>query len=118
MCTAQGDVSWFINGLWLSYGYEDDLEDIGFTFSETRVSGTTYPTTNMTMTVPATNTLNRTEIQCKTVGSDGIQVSSDVAWLWIAGTVQHCIEYHSRNKLPVNKLTNESQKADTHVTVI
>ena len=90
MCTAQGDVSWFINGLWLSYGYEDDLEDIGFTFSETGVSGTTYPTTNMTMTVPATNALNGTAIQCKTYGSDGIQVSSYVAWLWIAGKYNEC----------------------------
>ena len=44
-----------------------------------------YPTVNLTMTVPATDALNGTKIQCKTVGTDGIIVESAVAWLWIAG---------------------------------
>ena len=85
VCTAQGDVAWYIDSQWLSYSYEHSLEGMGFTFSEARVDGTTFPTTNMTMTLPATTAQNGTKIQCKTIGSDGVTVSSTVAWLWIAG---------------------------------
>ena len=82
MCTALGDVSWYINDRWLSSTYEEELERDGYTFTETYLS---YPTVNLTMTVPATDALNGTKIQCKTVGTDGIIVESAVARLWIAG---------------------------------
>ena len=82
VCTALGDVSWYINDRWLSSTYEEELERDGYTFTETYLS---YPTVNLTMTVPATDPLNGTKIQCKTVGTDGITVESAVAWLWIAG---------------------------------
>ena len=82
VCTGKGDVSWYINNQWLSSTYENELEGDGYTFSETYLS---YPTVNLTMTVPATEDLNGTKIQCKTVGTDGVVVESAVAWLWIAG---------------------------------
>ena len=85
VCTAQGDVLWYIDNDWLSTSYENTLRGKGFTFTETHLNGYDYPTSNLTMTVPAVDTLNGTKIQCKTVGSNGVIVASDVAWLWIAG---------------------------------
>ena len=76
---------WYINDSWLSTSYEATLRERGFTFRETHLSGYDSPTTNLTMTVPANGTPNETKIQCKTVGSDGNAVSSNVAWMWIAG---------------------------------
>ena len=57
----------------------------GFTFSEINLQGYDYTTKNLTMTVPAINTLNGTKIQCETVGNDAVPVMSDLAWLWIVG---------------------------------
>ena len=86
-CTAQGDVSWYINGRWVSPSYEDDLEREGYTFTETTVTGAPHTTKNLTMTVPANVSLNGTKIQCRTYGTDGVSVHSNVAWLWIAGEI-------------------------------
>ena len=85
VCTAQGDVLWHINDTWLSNNYENKLRGKGFTFSEINLQGYNYTTKNLTMTVPAINTLNGTKIQCETVGNDAVPVMSDIAWLWIVG---------------------------------
>ena len=87
VCTAQGDVSWYINGRWVSPSYEDDLEREGYTFTETTVTGAPHTTKNLTMTIPAKTSLNGTRIQCRTYGTDGMSVHSNVAWLWIAGEI-------------------------------
>jgi len=45
-----------------------------------------FHTCNMTITVVVSASVNETKFQCKTAGSDGNLVSSNVAWLWVAGT--------------------------------
>ena len=85
VCTAQGDVLWYIDDRWLSSSYQSTLEGKGFTFQEVDLSGYQYTTTNLTMTVPARGDLNGTEIYCETAGSDGILVSSTHSWLRIVG---------------------------------
>ena len=94
VCTAQGDVLWYIDDRWLSSSYQSTLEGKGFTFQEVDLSGYQYTTTNLTITVPAREDLNGTEIYCETAGSDGILVSSTHSWLRIVGTVVttfHCL---------------------------
>ena len=83
MCTGKGDTSWFINDHWVTSTNENQLTEDGYTFNKTYVS---YPNVNLTMTVPATEALNGTKIQCRVVGTDGVVVESAVAWLWIAGS--------------------------------
>ena len=87
VCTAQGDVSWYINDRWVSPSYEDDLEREGYIFTKTTVTGAPHTTKNLTMTVLAKMSLNGTKIQCRTYGTDGMPVLSNVAWLWIAGEI-------------------------------
>lgn len=79
VCTAQGEVNWFINDSQLSLSYENELEDEGFTFDPNY----SLPYTNLTMTAPAKNSYNGTKIQCKAITITETAIS-DVAWLWIA----------------------------------
>ena len=85
VCTAQGDVLWYIDDRWLSSSYRSTLGVKGLTFQERHLSGYEYPTTNLTMTVPARDDLNGTEIHCRTAGSDGNIIYSNYSWLWIVG---------------------------------
>ena len=85
MCTGQGDVIWYIDDRWLSPSYEFTLEGKGYEFSETQFTDVQFLTKNLTMTVPSVNSLNGTKIQCKTAGSDGNVIPSNVAWLRIVG---------------------------------
>ena len=87
VCTAQEDVSWYIDDRWVSPSYEDDLEREGYTFTETSVTGAPHTTKNLTMTIPTKVSLNGTKIQCRAYGTDGVYVLSNVAWLWIAGEI-------------------------------
>ena len=84
VCTGEGEVHWFIDNNQLTYAYELELENDGFTFTPHY-----YPTyTNLTMTAPAKNSRNGTKIRCKAFSSSET-VASEVAWLWIVCTFIH-----------------------------
>ena len=84
VCTGEGEVHWFIDNNQLTYAYELELENDGFTFTPHY-----YPTyTNLTMTAPAINSRNGTKIRCKAFSSSET-VASEVAWLWIVCTFIH-----------------------------
>ena len=84
VCAAQGDVAWYIDNRWVSYTYEQELESQGFSFHEVPLAEYQYAY-NMTITVAVSASVNETKFQCKTAGSNGILVSSNVAWLLVAG---------------------------------
>ena len=85
VCTTRGSGLWYINNQSLLRNYQAELEGCGFTFHREHLYGSEYYTVNMTMTVTASIEVNGTEIQCKTAGSDGVVVQSNITWLWVAG---------------------------------
>ena len=84
-CKTTGtEAVWVLNSIPMSISYPDqvrDYEDKGVVF----VENSSQNNHNLTMTIPATVTLNNTEISCYAVGTDFTQAFSQNVHLIVVG---------------------------------